>query len=335
MTVSGLPTALAFRNMSRIITDLKQQSQVARFETVTGRTFDLNAATDGNVGLVQQLEKAYADVLDYRSAISTARTRANVAAAGLDVAVGSAGTIASELIAALGVGDATIVDQTANVARRELDSVFAGLGVNVGGRYIFSGADVSTPPLASADTLIADVQAIALAATSAAEFQTNLDLYFDDPAGGFATNIYLGSLNDASTVEITEGERINVQPRADDPALKSMMKQLAAISVKDALAGLGATEQAAALQTAAEGLVGAEEQVIQLRADLGFQQERLDFMSTRNESEETAIFESLQAIVGVDEFEAATRLEVTENVLNIAFEATARLSQLSLVNYIR
>ncbi len=333
--VNGLPTALAFRNMSRIITDLKRQSEVARYETVTGRRFDLAEATDGNLGLVQQLEKAQTDVLDYRTAINIAKTRANVSASGLDVAVKAAGNIAEDILGALGVGNEQIITNSQDIARRELDTVFAGLSVNVGGRYIFSGADVDTPPLAPAATLIADLEALALASTTAADFETALDTYFNDPAGGFATNIYQGSSLDASSIEVAEAERLNVQPRADDQALKDLFRSLGAIAVSASLTGLSPDERNTALESSAIDLANAEKGAIDLRADLGFTQERLETVLTRNEAEETAIIDSLQALIGADEYEAATRLEVTENVLDIAFTATARLSQLSLVNYIR
>jgi len=359
MAVNGLPTSLAFRNMSRLITGIKDETLTARLELTTGRKQDLAAALNGNVGLVQTLEKTQSDIADYRTAISLAKTRADGAAVGLDIAVASAGEIPEDILVGVGVGDRERLQNAALAARREIDAVFAGLSTKVSGRYVFSGDAVDTPPLASAETFIAQIEAIAADADlvqSPADFEAALDAYFTRPdpdaappvaGGGFFTTIYQGGDGDAPAAEIDAGEVLEFGVRADDQAIVDLVRSLATVAVAEQLrdparvdAGgvsraFSSAERNAVLETGANGLAAAEGGIIDLRADLGFRQERIETISVRNVAQETAIAESLNDVVAADPFEAATRLTFLETVLQTAFESTARLANLTLTNFLR
>ena len=365
MSVNGLPTSLTFRNMQRLITDIKNESLTARLETATGRKQDLAESLGGNVGVVQQLEKTQDDILDYRTAISLTKTRTDGAANGLDIAVTAAGDLPQDILGAVGLNDSEKLENASRAATRELEAVFSGLSTNIGGRYVFSGDQTDNPPLANSSLLIADIEAIAadtVNVTTPAEFEAALDAYFTRPdpdavppvvGGAFFTSIYQGGSGESPATEIDIGERIELGVRADDQPLVDLIRNLAALAVAPQLADATlrppdlsdpanpvayAFDQSALHETytnAANGLAGAEKDVIDLRADLGFTQERIEFVEVRNINQETAIIESLNDVVAADPFEAATRLTFLETTLQTAFAATARLASLTLTSFLR
>jgi flagellar hook-associated protein 3 FlgL len=72
-----------------------------------------------------------------------------------------------------------------------------------------------------------------------------------------------------------------------------------------------------------------------LQGRLGLTQARIDQAQTRNTAEQSMLEIARADLVAIDPFEAATRMEAAQTQLETLYSVTARLSRLSLVDFLR
>lgn len=333
MISGGLPDLLSYSRMSQNISDLKIRSEQARTETVTGRIADLPAALGGDVGAAQQIEKSIADNEAFQTSITRALGRAATSQLVLKNISENLPHLSAELIGAVERNDENTITLSAEKANAALDATFAALNQRFEGNSVFSGDAVDMPALGDSETLLADVRAIFTAATTPAQLAADLDFYFDDPAGGYATNIYQGGAGNAPRTEISDGDIIAFSARADEQPIRDVIRGLATIAVGSEQAA--STERDDVLLSAADRLFSANDGVINMRARIGVAEERMARASERLEFEHLALNEAYNNKTARDPFEAAALLQQLESQLQASFVLTSRMSQLSLVNFIR
>ena len=76
------------------------------------------------------------------------------------------------------------------------------------------------------------------------------------------------------------------------------------------------------------------DQLVQVQADIGTKQNRLEQARARNASQRTHLEMVENDLLGADPFKAATQLKDAEFRLEALFTTTARLSQLSLTRFL-
>ena len=86
---------------------------------------------------------------------------------------------------------------------------------------------------------------------------------------------------------------------------------------------------------AGQQLLSTEEGRITLSARIGTAEAQIETARTRNAAEETALGILRSGIGSVDPYEAATRLETVRAQLESLYLVTARVSRLSLTEYLR
>ena len=87
-------------------------------------------------------------------------------------------------------------------------------------------------------------------------------------------------------------------------------------------------------QRAGEVLLAGETERAHLASRVGGLQAQIDRAQTRNESEATALGIAHADMVKVDPYETATRLQDAETQLDLIYTLTARISRLSLADYL-
>ena len=139
-----------------------------------------------------------------------------------------------------------------------------------------------------------------------------------------------------SGVPIAAGETADLPTTAMDPAIRDTLKGLALAALLDRgmLAGNG-EERALLAERAGQVLLQSEDQRITLSAQIGSVEAQIEAARTRNGAEETALGILRSDIGAVDPYEAATRLEAAEAQLESLYLVTARVSRLSLVEFLR
>jgi len=88
------------------------------------------------------------------------------------------------------------------------------------------------------------------------------------------------------------------------------------------------------VQETSLSLSSSETQITNLRADLGVYEERNAIEQKTLDTEETVLTASFNDLTARDQYEAATELQSLQTTLEASYLITARLSQLSLLNYL-
>jgi flagellar hook-associated protein 3 FlgL len=210
------------------------------------------------------------------------------------------------------------------------------LNLTFGGRSLLAGRATDTAPLAAAETMMASIKAAALGVTTGSDLAVAVDGWFDTPGAGFDTLGYQGDTGGRIALQISETESVTQPVRADDPALKSLMKAfaLAALST-DADIGLSMSEQAIAVERAGEKLFSATDGVVALQATLGRGEARVEDSIARHAARQTSFGILRNEMVAADPFETASALQEAETMLERHYLVTARLAGLSLAGYLR
>ena len=318
--------------MSRNVADLKSRADVARTEATNQRIQDITAHTRGNVGEAHLLKKAVDDVIAYQDNITFAVGRAATTQTVLGSINTDSARVAAEALAAAKRDDDAILRTSAEQARGAITTVFAALNASIGGRALFGGDVAEQFPLSSPDQLISDIEAIVAAAPDLATAEAQIDTYFNDPAGGFMTNIYQGGSGDAPDVEIAPGVRVDVSVRADAQEIRDMLRGLASIAVFESA---GFAEGRELAESGATRTLETESTFADLRAVIGDGEARLENARARYAEEQAALTTLFNQRTARDPFEAATELQLLETQLESSYLLTARLSQLSLANFLR
>jgi len=335
MSANGVPDVLTYTRLARVVNELKQQADTSRTETVTGQYADITSAVKGDIGGVHLIQKAIDDAKIFQQNLSLAANRASGTQAVLGNLTNESTRIGTSGLAALAGDNSVGIEAVSIDAKSTLYTIFASLNTTAGGRALFAGDATDTPPLGSVDDLLADVKAIIDGATDADDAATQLDFYFNDPAGGFETTIYKGGAGDAPAVELANGIRINASAKANAQPIKDMIRSFAVLANYESLPSGSAVERDKIANSAASLALTAETNITEMRAVLGVAEGRIADRQTQYEAEEIALTSLFNSKVARDPYEAAAQLQLYETQLEASYLLTSRLSTLSLANYLR
>ncbi len=321
-----IPDSLMTAKLSRTVADLRERISTTAQEAVTGRYNDLTEHLGGRIGKAMLGQKAIDD-------IGLQRTRLSLREGRLDVMQRSLTTIQENTIgldtrmqAALGLSDPVARTAVARDARAALEDAFSALNTRQGERFLFAGDATSTRPFAAVSDLLDDIEQMATTASSAADFAAALDTYFDTPGGGWQQDIYSGTATVSDADSVTGME----------PGIAQLVRGLAVMVVvgpDDSL--LSPNENAEALRSAANTLSSGQTALTTLRADRGVIQGQIEQQKMSLDIEETILTVSFNQMTARDQYEAASELRQLEVTLEASYALTARLSNLSLLNYLR
>ncbi|WP_322893052.1 MULTISPECIES: flagellin [unclassified Yoonia] len=226
------------------------------------------------------------------------------------------------------------VDVAARAARAGLDTMVSALNMRVADRSLLGGRDLDTTPLMSADAMITQVQATLGPDRSFAAITAAISDWFDDPAGGFAAFGYRGDAGGVIQRQIAEGRQVDIAARADDPAIRDILKAtvLAAITVD--LPGLAVEVKSDLVQAAGTQLFGAVSGLASMQARIGGAQAQLAEARAETTAQATGLKMAVNDLVSADPLDTAARLKAVQLQLETHYTMVGRLSQLSLLRFI-
>lgn len=227
------------------------------------------------------------------------------------------------------------IEGAARNATEAFASLVNTLNTQLADKSLFSGTAVGEPALAPAPDMMADLVTAIGAATTKADIQTAIDFWFDDPAGGFATMGYTGDTGAQVERRLDADTVITIDTRADDPQLREVLKGAAMAAVVDAIPGLSANVKTGLLFDGGISLLAASSDVAAVQARLGSAEQEVERYRVRQSAEETALTLSRNDLANDDPFETASALQAVQLQLETHYAMTARLSRLSLLEYIR
>lgn len=335
MTISGMgdmAQTLLFRQQTG---ELKATIQTASQELTTGVAADRAQHRGGDTGPVLALETS----LSRLAAFNRAAEDAALLAGGMQGALGTVRELASGLAVGL-LNSGLIAEQQALSALAEdasqrLDATIRVLNQRVGDRALFAGTATGGRALADAATILNAVEAAVLAsgATDADAVATAITNWFQDPAG-FGTVGYRGG-GPLGPLRLSGEETADLPVTAADPALRDTIMALSSAALLGRGIPADPAEAATLARRAGGDLLQSDSDRTQLAARIGLVEERIEAASARNTAEASSLRMTLSDLLAVDPYEAATRLEAAQGQLETLYALTARLSRLSLVDFLR
>ncbi|MEM6652897.1 MAG: flagellin [Pseudomonadota bacterium] len=312
--------------LSGNIQDLRTQIADRAKEATTGLQADLVKHLDGQIDRALLADLAVKENADDRDRLELRQIRLSIVQTSVSAIHDLTEGYQLDMRAAIGVPDVQRQTTVARQAEEAISEVLSRLNARNGERFLFSGDATATAPFLDADTLLNDVRAIATAATDEADFAAQVQTYFQDPTGGFQTSFYQG----ADTASDPDAVLANQSAFADLFQGLSML----------ALAGPGegvpfAQAGTAALDEALDLLERGRTGLVNIEADVGIRQASLSSEQELLEREATLLTNAFGELAGKDQYEAATQLEQLETNLEASYLLTTRLSNLTLLNFLR
>lgn len=335
LTATNSPTLLAHKLIQENISTIKGRLETARVEAVTGRAADVARHVNGDTAKVNLLAEDIGYAEDRISVLGFESSRM----ASAQEAMNAMRSLSSETLSSLRLLEPSPISPGKLLAEEAaltgLTDVVSRLNTAYGGRPLFGG-DSGQLPLSSANEIIEEVRTLIL--TADFDFGTDnvldqIEDWFNDPSGGFETLVYRGGDGKAPMAELSKGERVETSVRADDQAMRDLMRGFAIIG----LAGETDDDISRGIfQEAGAALIAkAEEDIIQLQSSLGVREERVANAMAKHQGEVTTLTIAYNSLTGVDQAEAATDMRLLESQLEAAYLTTTRMANLSLTNYLR
>lgn len=334
--MSVLPDLLTSLRLQRDGLVLRERLSTVGTELATGRKADLMEASAGDPRQLYRIEGSLARATATAEQISLARARAEVTQGALGTLATVAEEIGLDLLAAVERGDRVAAERHAAGARTAFGAAVEALNTRFGGRSLLAGAAVDADALAPADQILAEVAAAVAGAPDAATALAAIDVYFNDPAGGFATSAFQGSAIDAPAVDLGDGTRLAYAERANSVEARLLLQGLATI-VTGLESGLASSpaNQDALFRDGTGDVIASRDAITEVRARLGIAEERIGLAATTTDARIAGLEMARTALIARDPSEAATLFETLETQISAVYTVTARLSGLSLVNFLR
>ena len=302
-------------------------------EVTTGLASDTARHLSGNLGGITALDASLARLAAYKTATTELAMQTTATQSGLGVISDLVQTAAGALLPATGMANTAQVDAAALTARQGFETALTTLNARLGDRSLFAGQAIAGAAVSDAETLLSGLEVLTAGAQTAEEVASTVTAWFDDPAG-YGSSGYLGG-DALAAIPVADGESAAPDVTANDPALRRAMAGLALGALLDR--GLFAGQPEARRELAGktgQSLTAAQTGLTYLSARLGATEAQIDAAESRNAAEASALGIGRNDLLGVDGYDSATRLQDAEARLDLLFALTARLSRLSLAEYI-
>ena len=307
------------------IAGLRAQIEARSEEATTGLQSDMITHLNGRIDQALVGEQALRDNADEQSRLGLRTVRLSLVDSALTSDRALSEGLHINMLSAIGTGEIEAQDLVATEAENALDDVISRLSARNGERFLFSGDATATRPFADTSVLLDDLRAIAAGAVDEADFAAQVEVYFDDPAGGFQTNFYQGSQSASDPDSVV----------ANQPEFKDLIQGLALLTLSRSGAGVPFAQGGTpAMDQALERLERGRTNIVNTQASVGMRRESIADEQLLLQREQTLLNQAYTDLVGKDQFEAAAQLRELEANLEASYLLTTRLSNLSLINFL-
>jgi flagellar hook-associated protein 3 FlgL len=318
--------------LSRHSHTLRAELQNRLSEVSTGLKSDLSASVGGDFSALAAMDHSLQRLRGYGTNTNEAGLLLDVMQNALDVVSSSAITLATDSLRTVGLNSQPDLDVLANSARRFLDTSIAALNTRFADKAIFAGVNSDSIPIPNADTILAALEAATATTTTVNDAMAAIDDWFMGAAGFEAA--YTGGQPRAD-LPIAPGESADLSVTALDPVIRRSLRDMATLALLDrGLVAGDAEAKTDIARRAAEGLMASSDARSQLMGRVGTTQAQIVSAVTRNGAEESALEIARAGIVSADPYDAASRLEELQTRIEALYLITARVSRLSLSEYI-
>ncbi|RFC63006.1 flagellar hook-associated family protein [Fulvimarina endophytica] len=352
--VSSFSLSAAPRNS---VSRIQQELTIAQKQVATGRFADVGEALGVTVGRTISMRAEMSNIEKLKGANTSIAQRFDTMQAVLETAAGSGENLMSSIISNGSTDEGIATNR--RLALANIGQLVGVLNSSYGSRYLFGGGKTDTVPMKS--DIVNDYATSQASGTVDTAWQT----FVTANAGGdpslvtadqmksfldneFAALFVTGNTDPAlntwdlhwsnasssqTQARIGESDLITTSASANDDGFRNMMKSYAMLAN---LSGESLSDEARQVLTSrsVETLSTGLSQVTDLRSEIGIGQERI---SRANDGLKAQTF-ILKVAIGkeeeVDSYEAAIRVTNLTNNLEASYALTARISRLSILNYL-
>lgn len=320
------------RQTIQVKTELQRLSQ----ELSTGRKTSIATKTTGDFSPIVGLERA----INAIRAFETPRAETNLLAQTMQTALAGvqqhSDDLSSGLLTAGNSRNPVMINAAAVDGETRFRAVISLFNTQVADRYSFSGAATDRQALADPGLILTELNLAITGLTTATDVETAVDAWFDTPGGGYDTLAYTGAAVAISTIRVSESDAVDLGITAADAEVRASIKGFAiAALVSQGALSADLDERATLTLRAGEIILSAQGAVSEMRARIGSAEARMGEVTLASQAELFSLELARTDIVQADPYETATRLEAVRAQLDTVFTITARLSQLSLTEYLR
>jgi len=336
MSVTSIGDLRQFLFTTRNTTELKSDLGTLVQELGTGQVADLTSHLGASQTSLASFDRQLAMLSRFSDANSdTARSLATMQTVLGDVDLRRAQT--SDALIVVDASSSPAQRKNASeLAESNFISSVSALNTRYGGKALFSGTAVETTPLADPVEMLDSIRTAISGLGSTIDVKNAISDWFDSPTGGFATSGYLGDATGVQVRAVNTNETVEIAGRADDGAIRDTLKALAlgALS-EDGSVSLSNSDRGKLQRQAGEDLLGAAASMASFQSRLGFAEGKVENASVLISSQQTSLGIGRNEMVNADPFETASRLQAIQIQLETQYTLTARLSRLSLTEYLR
>lgn len=301
----------------------------------SGRHSDMSKELNGEFSNLASVERAIQSLLAHRTTGSETTTLLETAQISLETVQSLGSNLGPSLITAGNSSQPAILRSTAADSEQKFDSVIAALNVRIADRSVFAGMATDQPALLNSNEILTEVRTAVLGLSTITEVIDMVDSWFSDPGGGYETFAYQGSKTALAPIPISDTEEVHFDITAESAEIRSMLKAYALAAISVDLPLLSTNElQAELMKEAGELMLTSQSDIAILRADIGAKEAYTAGASARNEMSLTSFRMMQTDFYSADPYETATRLEVAQTQLEAVYTLTARISRLSLADYL-
>lgn len=305
-------------------------------ELSTGRVEDLSQALRADATRLADIDRRLTVGAAQQTTAKSLGGQLSVIQLALGSLDAARGSLSTSLIAVPPEPDDLQIGLAVETGRTAFETMVAGLNERFAGQALFAGTAVDGRALADAEVMLADLSAAIAGAVTAADAAAAIEDWFMQPGGGFETLGYLGETGAAPTRRVDDETSIEISARADDPAIRQLLAATAMAALADDPGmALTARDRADLLGRANGGLISAAAPLVDLQARTGLAERLVEEAEVRLAAQETALTLMRNGMVAADPFETAAELEQVQTQLETHYTVTARLSRLSLVEFLR
>ena len=304
-------------------------------ELASGRVADLGKALGGDFSTLADITRS----LRLNSAFSASVTDAAIAAEGRQSALGRLSAelegLAPGILAVTGAGSLTDLQLKLANGTERFEQAVNVLNTRLAGRSLFSADVPDQLPLISGADIMTELRAVVAGAPDAATMVADVTAWFTNPGGGFEMIAWQGGAGQPPPALLSEGQSAETGVTALDPAIRSSLAGLAIVALAaEQAVPLPESEMRALATSGAQQVQRAETTLIGLRARLGAQEARIEEARVTSEATRASLEIEYGRLVEADPYRTATELQSVNTQLETLYILTARMSRLSLTEYL-
>ncbi|MCI5110181.1 MAG: hypothetical protein MRY75_06470 [Marivita sp.] len=315
---------------------LQSEADRAAFETTTGMAKDRTRHLGGSSLAVSLLERKSQLLEQHRRGVSEAALFGTTSQTILGRIQDQAAVLANSLSLVSQVQLTSEVETLSATAAATFHDTVRALNSEVGGRHLFAGSATGQRPLLDGQSLTGMLRAHVSGTTDPDAIRSAVEAWFDTPGGPFETMAYTGSATGFAMQPIGPDETVVFGLRADSETIRDLLKALSVATLaSDPALALSLADQKRLLDHVRGQLSDVDRTLTEERATLGLIEARIETARGAVDADLDRVSLDRLALIGVDQFQAASEFEAVQQQLDVFYRVSARRERVSLAEYLR